>query len=137
MNRMVVIVLVCLAATALWGVAATVLWGVTVFYPWYKQHAADPLSITGPAEELDMTNGPKSREVMVDIIGNQVITCVPDGTHSYNRIVASCFLPDGTDISHELVHRGWALDCFRYSHGRYRADEPAGVRQKLFQARYC
>ena len=74
MNRMVVIVLVCLAATALWGVAATVLWGVTVFYPWYKQHAADPLSITGPAEELDMTNGPKSREVMVDIIGNQVIT---------------------------------------------------------------
>ena len=89
------------------------------------------------AEELNMTNGPKSREVMIDIIGNQVITCNPDGTRSYNRIVASCFLPDGTDISREIIRRGWALDCAHYSHGRYRADEPAGVRQKLYQAPYC
>jgi micrococcal nuclease len=84
-----------------------------------------------------MPNGPKSREVMVDIIGNQIIRCVPDGTTSYNRIVASCFLPDGGDISRELVHRGWALDCAHYSHGRYRADEPVGIRTKLFQAPYC
>ena len=84
-----------------------------------------------------MTNGPKSRAVMVDIIGNQIIKCVPDGTHSYERVVASCYLPNGVDISRELVHRGWALDCGRYSHGRYRADEPAGIRAKLYQAPYC
>lgn len=89
------------------------------------------------AEEMSMVNGPKSRAVMIEIIGDQVVTCKPDGTRSYERIVASCFLPDGTDISRELVRRGWALDCARYSHGRYRADEPAGARQKLFQARYC
>jgi endonuclease YncB( thermonuclease family) len=74
---------------------------------------------------------------MVDIVGNQVVRCVPDGTRSYERTVAICFLPDGTDISRELVRRGWALDCAHYSHGRYRADEPAGVRAKLSQAPYC
>ena len=89
------------------------------------------------AEEMSMTNGPKSRTTMVDIIGNQTIRCVPDGTHSYERVVASCFLPNGADISRELVRRGWGLDCAHYNHGRYRADEPAGVRQKLYQARYC
>lgn len=89
------------------------------------------------AEELSMTNGPKSKAVMIDIVGDYVISCKPDGTHSYNRIVATCLLPDGTDISRELVRRGWALDCYRYSHGRYRSDEPTGVRQKLSQAPYC
>ena len=121
--------------------------------------AADPLTISGPArvidgdtivingihirlqgldaEELSMTNGPKSGEVMRDIVGDRIITCKPDGTRSYERIVASCFLPNGTDISRELVRRGWALDCAHFSHGRYRADEPVGIRQKLFQAPYC
>jgi micrococcal nuclease len=87
------------------------------------------------AEELSMTNGPKSAATMRDIVGEHVITCHPDGTRSYNRIVATCYLPDGTDIARELVRRGWGLDCFRYSHGRYRSDEPNGARQKLFQAR--
>ena len=73
---------------------------------------------------------------MLDIVGNHIITCRPDGTHSYERIVATCFLPDGTDISRELVRRGLALDCAHFSHGRYRADEPAGVRQQLYQAPY-
>jgi micrococcal nuclease len=89
------------------------------------------------AEELSMANGPKSRAVMIEIVGASVVTCRPDGTRSYDRIVASCFLPDGTDISRQLIRRGWALDCAHYSHGRYRADEPAGAREKLYQARYC
>ena len=91
------------------------------------------------AEELAMTNGPKSAAVMREIVSpagaGLMVTCHPDGHRSYNRVVASCFLPNGTDIARELVHRGWALDCFHYSHGRYRSDEPKGVR--LHQARYC
>lgn len=89
------------------------------------------------AEELSMAHGQESKAAMVDIVGDQIITCKPDGTRSYERVVASCFLPDGTDISRELVRRGLALDCAHYSHGRYRADEPVGVRQKLYQAKYC
>ena len=121
--------------------------------------AAGPLSISGPAkvtdgdtiiidgtririqgldaEEMNMPNGPKATVEMRNIIGEQVITCRLDGTRSYNRMVGSCYLPDSTDIARELVHRGWALDCAHFSHGRYRADEPVGVRQKLSQAPYC
>ena len=89
------------------------------------------------SEEMSMTNGPRSRTEMVDIIGDQIVRCVPDGTRSYERIVASCYLPDGVDIAQALIRRDWALDCAHFSHGRYRADEPAGVRQKLYQATYC
>ena len=88
------------------------------------------------AEELNMAHGQQSRAAMLDIVGNHIITCRPDGTHSYERIVATCLLPDGTDISRELVRRGLALDFAHFSHGRYRADEPAGVRQQLYQAPY-
>ena len=89
------------------------------------------------SEELSMAHGQQAKVAMQEIIADNMITCRPDGTRSYERIVAICYLPDGTDISRELIRRGWALDCQRYSHGRYRADEPAGIRQKLFQARYC
>ena len=89
------------------------------------------------AEELSMVHGLQSKAAMLDIVGDRIIRCVPDGTRSYERIVASCYLPDGADISRELVRRGWALDCARYSHGRYRSDEPAGARQRLYQAPYC
>ena len=84
-----------------------------------------------------MAHGQQAKVAMQEIIADNEITCRPDGTRSYERIVAICYLPNGTDISRELIRRGWALDCQRYSHGRYRADEPAGARQKLYQARYC
>jgi micrococcal nuclease len=89
------------------------------------------------AEELWMTNGPKAAAVMREIIGTAIVPCQPDGTRSYARIVAICYLPDGTDIARESIRRGWSLDCARFSGGRYRADEPRGVRQKLRQPSYC
>jgi endonuclease YncB( thermonuclease family) len=63
-----------------------------------RVHDGDTLVIHGThirlqgldAEELSMTNGPKSRAVMQDIVGDSVITCKPDGTRSYQRVVASC-----------------------------------------------
>ena len=51
-----------------------------------------------------------------------------------SSLVAFC---QGTDIGTKLVRRGWALARAHFSHGRYRADEPAGIRTKLYQARYC
>ena len=34
------------------------------------------------AEETFMTNGPKAKEAMQDIVGDQIVTCKPDGTRS-------------------------------------------------------
>jgi endonuclease YncB( thermonuclease family) len=106
---------------------------------------SDTIVVSGIHIRLQGLDGPErgnpvgehARAIMIDIVADQIITCQPDGTGSYNRVVATCLLPDGTDISRELVRRGWGLDCARYSHGRYRKDEPTGVRQKLSQARYC
>jgi micrococcal nuclease len=55
----------------------------------------------------------------------------------YERWVAVCYLPDGTDIGAEIIRRGLALDCRRWSSGRYRTLEPAGIRDVLRQEPYC
>jgi len=88
------------------------------------------------AEELTEPNGFKARDEMRAIIGSKTITCYPEGK-SYDRVVATCFTQDGTDIGAELIRRGMALDCARYSHGKYRAYEPVGARQRLIQKAYC
>ena len=36
-----------------------------------------------------------------------------------------------------VVSNGHALDCRRYSGGRYHALEPTGARERLRHARYC
>jgi micrococcal nuclease len=71
------------------------------------------------------------------IIGGQIVRCDLNGERSYERLVGVCFLPDGTDIGAEIIRHGLALDCAHYSHGRYRALEPDGVREIIRQAQYC
>jgi len=51
--------------------------------------------------------------------------------------VGTCYLPDGTDIGAEIIRRGLALDCQRFSYGRYRQLEPEGMRGIIRQAPYC
>lgn len=53
---------------------------------------------------------------------------------SYDRIVAKCYLPDGTDLAAELVRQGLALDWPKFSGGEYRILEPEGIRKKLWRA---
>lgn len=88
------------------------------------------------AEELSEPNGPGAREVMQAIVAGKAITCIPDGTTSHSRIVAVCYA-GSIDIAIALVAGGWALDCPRYSKGRYRAYEPADARNHLIQKGYC
>ncbi|MEL6838766.1 MAG: nuclease, partial [Pseudomonadota bacterium] len=45
-----------------------------------------------------------------------------------------CFLPDGRDLSAEMVKQGLALDWAKYSGGVYRHHEPQDVRKKLWLA---
>lgn len=88
------------------------------------------------AEELTEPHGVEARDAMKVIVRALTVRCEPSGK-SYNRVVATCYLPDGTDIGAELIHRGFALDCAHYSRGKYRPLEPAGARQKLLQKGYC
>ena len=88
------------------------------------------------AEELSEPMGHAARAVMQGIVAGKTVRCEPDGTTSYNRIVARCFV-DGIDVAIPLIAGGWALDCPRYSHGRYRSYELPGSRDHLSQKGYC
>src|SRR5262249_37296221 len=49
------------------------------------------------------------------------LTCRPRATDRYGRVVATCLLPDGTDVNARLVRDGWAVV---YDFGRtYAAEE--------------
>jgi endonuclease YncB( thermonuclease family) len=88
------------------------------------------------AEELSEPNGHAARDIMQGIVASRIVSCSPDGTSSYGRIVARCYI-DGIDIAIPLIAGGWALDCPAFSGGRYRPYELKGARSFLIQKGYC
>jgi micrococcal nuclease len=101
----------------------------------YVQHQAVRL-LGVDAEELSEPHGVRAKLALRQIIGDAVITCVLGGT-SYSRSVGRCYSPSGAELNQAIVASGWALDCKRYSGGRYRGDEAPGARAKLLQKAYC
>lgn len=88
------------------------------------------------APETDMPWGQKSKWAMVAICKGQTITARLDGERSHDRLVGTCFLPDGRDIGAEIVKQGLALDCAHFSGGKYRHLEPDGARRRLANGRF-
>ncbi len=83
------------------------------------------------APELDQPWGQKSKWEMVKICKGKTIHVELTGETSYDRLVGTCYLPDGTDIGAELIKAGLALDGGHFSKGKYRDLEPEGIRKKL------
>lgn len=83
------------------------------------------------APELDRPWGQASKWEMVKNCKGHRIRVELTGDTSYDRLVGTCYLPDGTDIGAEIVKAGLALDGGLYSAGKYRHLEPAGVRRKI------
>jgi endonuclease YncB( thermonuclease family) len=74
--------------------------------------------------------GKLARDALVGLIGGAEVTCTPDGTETYGRIVATCTVPGqggrGTvDLNAAMVRTGLAFDCTRYSDGAYAGAERA------------
>ncbi len=93
------------------------------------------------APELRDPLGREAGAAMRRLVKGRVVECVPDGSRSYDRIVAVCFL-DGQDIGAWLIGRGLARDCPRYSKGRYRDIETAAATHTAIVSlyplpRYC
>lgn len=88
------------------------------------------------APELNMPWGQKSKWAMVEICKGQIITARLDGERSFDRLVATCFLPDGRDIGAEIIKIGLALDLPHFSGGKYRQFEPEGARKRLCNGRF-
>ena len=83
------------------------------------------------APELDRPWGQKSKWEMVRICKGHKIRVELTGDTSYDRLVGTCYLPDGTDIGARIVEAGLALDGGYFSEGKYRHLEPKGIRRKL------
>jgi len=86
------------------------------------------------APELDHPWGKKAKWELVELCKGQTITARLEPSISYDRVVATCFLPDGRDLSAEMVRRGMALDWPKFSGGKYKHLEPDGVRKKHWKA---
>jgi len=86
------------------------------------------------APELDHPWGKKAKWELVQLCKGQTITARIEPDISYGRLVATCFLPDGRDLSAEMVKRGLALDWPKFSGGKYSHLEPEGARKKHWKA---
>ncbi|MBW0158410.1 thermonuclease family protein [Sinorhodobacter sp. B57] len=103
--------------------------------------AGVPIRLNGvDAPELSARYGRESKAFMQRAIRGREITCDLNGDRTYDRWVGVCFVKvdrEYIDLGAALVANGYALDCARYSGGRYRSLEPAGARQRLGQASCC
>lgn len=87
------------------------------------------------APELHEAGGQAAKDAMIEIVKAQQVSCELDGTESHDRVVGICYAP-GKDVAAELVIRGLARDCERFSGGRYRELETASA-QNLLLPHYC
>lgn len=85
------------------------------------------------APELDQPYGKNAKWTLVGLCKGVQIRAVFSGDLSHDRTVATCYLPDGRDLSAEMVRLGVAIDWAKFSKGKYRHLEPEGVRDTLWR----
>ena len=88
------------------------------------------------APELNEAYGQKAKWGLVKLCKGKEITVHPNGETSYDRIVATCFLPDGTDLGGEMIRLGMALDLPKFSGGKYQHLETNEARRSLKRRPY-
>lgn len=99
--------------------------------------AGTPVRLNGlDGPETSTRIGREARAFMDRLIRGETVTCRLNGERTYDRWVGVCFL-DGQDIAAIAVANGQALDCARYSGGRYRELETPAARSRISRARYC
>ena len=83
------------------------------------------------APEIDEPYGQMSKWEMVKIVKGKTVYVVPDGTTSYDRIVAMCYVDGDVDIGAELIKRGLALDIPAFTGGKYTHLETKEARRRI------
>ena len=96
-----------------------------------------PIRLNGvSAPELDEPLGSESKKFMLDLVMGQHVRCELNGQMTYDRFVGICYLRD-KDIGVSVIEAGLALDCPRYSGGRYAVSEQAVARERIKLPKYC
>ncbi len=96
-----------------------------------------PVRLNGvDAPELGTRSGQDAKRWMVNFLRGKDVECKLNGERTHDRWVGVCFA-DGEDIGAAVIAAGHALDCARYSNGRYRQLETPAARSRLKRAGYC
>ena len=96
-----------------------------------------PVRLQGvDAPELGTASGQGSKRWMVGFLSGKSVECELTGERTYDRYVGVCYA-NGEDIGAAVIAAGHALDCRRYSGGRYRHLETPAARSRLRRAGYC
>ena len=104
----------------------------------------DTIVVDGTPIRLDGVDGPEvssrvgreARTFMIGLVRGRTVSCQLSGRRTYDRWVGICYL-DGQDIGAIAIANGHALDCPRFSGGRYRALETRAARSRIRRAGYC
>ncbi len=86
------------------------------------------------APEIDHPYGKKAKWTLVSLCKGQTIKAEVTEKDAHGRTVAKCTLPDGRDLSAEMVKLGLAIDWPKFSGGVYRPLEHPDARKKLWLA---
>jgi micrococcal nuclease len=104
----------------------------------------DTIVVDGTPVRLNGVDGPETstrigreaRTFMTALVRGRRVSCTLDGSRTHDRWVGVCYL-NGQDIGAIAVANGHALDCRRYSGGRYRDLETPAARSRIRRAGYC
>ncbi len=86
------------------------------------------------APELNHPYGQMAKWALHKLCKGQTIRAEVTDVDHYSRAVAKCYLPDGRDLSAEMVKMGLAIDWPKYSGKRYTHLETPDARKRLFLA---
>ena len=96
-----------------------------------------PIRLNGvSAPEMNEPLGPQSKAFMADLVMGKRVRCEMNGQNTYDRFVGTCYLGD-RDIGAAVIEAGLALDCPRFSGGRYKAVETEAARKRIKLPGYC
>lgn len=90
--------------------------------------------IDGP--ELSTDVGQAAKQFMTSLVLNREVECDLTGERSHDRLIGVCYL-NGEDIGATAIENGFALDCRRYSGGRYAHLELQSAVTSIQRAAYC
>ncbi|MGJ8585633.1 MAG: thermonuclease family protein [Marinosulfonomonas sp.] len=86
------------------------------------------------APELNHPYGKKAKWALVKLCKGHKVRAEITDEDDYGRTVALCTLPDGRDLSAEMVKMGLAIDWPKFSGGVYQKMETPDARKKLWLA---
>ena len=86
------------------------------------------------APELNHPYGKKAKWALHALCKGHTVRAEITEKDEYGRTVARCYLPDGRDLSAEMVEQGMAIDWPKFSGGKYRHLETPDARKRLFLA---